>query len=382
VSLHDPVGGADPVMGFATAVSQHPDAAVAVAEVIGQSLEGTGEGPGLAIVFISGPHVAETGRIARAIREASAPRVLLGCTAGGTLAHRREIEEGPSIVLWTAGLDTARPLRLEGPRLPDDVDPESAVLIVADPFTFDAEALATSVDPTLTVVGGLASASSRPGGNHLVLDGDGFADGAVAVVLPPEAGVRAVVATGCRPVGDPMAVTGSEGPLITSLAGRPAMSRLSDLLSSADEATARRIRRDLHLGIVIDEHREAFGAGDFLIRSIMGVDRSSGSLAVGTSVPVGSTVQFQVRDAEAATADLEDRLVGLSADAALAFTCNGRGSHLFGTPGHDAEHLVDGLGTTAVAGMSCAGELGPVGDRHHLHGCTASVLTLGTSPRG
>ncbi len=369
-------------MGFATAVSQHPDAAVAVAEVIGQSLERTGEGPGLAIVFTSGTHVAETGRIARAIREASAPRVLLGCTAGGTLAHRREIEEGPSIVLWTAGLDAVRPLRLEEPRLPDDVDSGSAVLIIAEPFTFDAEALVTSVDPTLTVVGGLASASSRPGGNHLILDGDSFADGAVAVVLPPEAGVRAVVATGCRPVGNPMAVTGSEGPLITSLAGQPAMSRLGDLMSSADEATARRIRRDLHLGIVIDEHREAFGVGDFLIRSIMGVDRSSGSLALGTSVPVGSTVQFQVRDAEAATADLEDRLVGLSADAALAFTCNGRGSHLFGTPGHDAEHLVDGLGTTAVAGMSCAGELGPVGDRHHLHVYTASVLTLGTSPRG
>jgi len=36
------------------------------------------------------------------------------------------------------------------------------------------------------------------------------------------------------------------------------------------------------------------------------------------------------------------------------------------------------LGTTDVAGMHCAGEIGPVGGRHHLHGFTASALLLGT----
>ena len=45
--------------------------------------------------------------------------------------------------------------------------------------------------------------------------------------------------------------------------------------------------------------------------------------------------------------------------------------------GHDAEHLSDGLATTAVAGMFCAGEIGPVGSRHFLHGFTASSLLLG-----
>lgn len=361
---------------FTTAASQHPDAAVAVAEVIGQSLERTGHGPGLAVVFTSGTHVDHTPRIARTIRQGLAPAVLVGCSAGGTLAHRQEIEEGPSVVLWTGLVDGAQPLRLTAPDLPAEVGADRTVALMADPFTFDAAALVAGVEPGATLVGGLASSAARPGGNHLVLNDEAFNDGAVGVVLPSWIDTRAVVATGCRPVGDPMVVTDAQGPLVRTLAGRPAVARIGELLATADESTAERIRRGLHLGIVIDEHRESFGAGDFLIRSIMGADRSSGALAVGDTVPVGTTVQFQVRDAEAASADLADRLAGHSADGALAFTCNGRGSHLFGAPGHDAEHLVDALGTTAVAGMSCAGELGPVGSTHHLHGFTASVLLL------
>ena len=363
---------------YLTAVSQHPDPAVAVAEVIGQSLENIGGQPGLAVMFTSGPHATHTPMIARAIQKALSPSVLLGSSACGTLAHRQEIEEGPSIVLWTTLVEGVRPLRLEFPALPDDLEPGQAVALIADPFTFDAATLAAGVDPDLTLVGGLASATSGPGNSHLILGEETFSNGAVAIVFPVHTDARAVVATGCRPVGEPMVVTDAEGPLIRSLAGRPALERVADLLAEADEMTAARIRRGLHLGIVIDEHLEAFGAGDFLIRTIVGAHNPSGALAVGDTVPIGTTVQFQVRDAEAATADLKDRLADQRADGALAFTCNDRGSHLFGLPGHDAGLMVDTLGTTAVAGMSCTGEIGPVGGTHQLHGFTASVLLLGS----
>ena len=45
---------------------------------------------------------------------------------------------------------------------------------------------------------------------------------------------------------------------------------------------------------------------------------------------------------------------------------------MFGDPHHDAAIVQDVLGG-AVAGMFCAGELGPVGGRNALHGFTASV---------
>jgi small ligand-binding sensory domain FIST len=91
---------------------------------------------------------------------------------------------------------------------------------------------------------------------------------------------------------------------------------------------------------------------------------------------VGSTVQFQVRDPASADAELHQLLAGRSADGALLFTCNGRGTAMFPEADHDAIVLEDMEGPVPVAGMSCAGEVGPVGGRNFVHGFTASVLLL------
>ncbi|MDP7383670.1 MAG: FIST C-terminal domain-containing protein, partial [Acidimicrobiales bacterium] len=92
--------------------------------------------------------------------------------------------------------------------------------------------------------------------------------------------------------------------------------------------------------------------------------------------PIGTTLQFHVRDAETATEDLESLLRLVDADAALVFTCNGRGHHLFGEADHDARRVSDAVGGGPVAGMFCAGEIGPVGGENYVHGFTASTLFL------
>jgi small ligand-binding sensory domain FIST len=74
---------------------------------------------------------------------------------------------------------------------------------------------------------------------------------------------------------------------------------------------------------------------------------------------------------------LVDLLTGRHAAAALVFTCNGRGTNLFSTPNHDAALVGQLLDTKAVAGMFCAGEMGPVGGHNFLHGFTASVALFG-----
>jgi small ligand-binding sensory domain FIST len=81
-----------------------------------------------------------------------------------------------------------------------------------------------------------------------------------------------------------------------------------------------------------------------------------------------------VRDAGTADEDLRLLLAGPPASAALVFTCNARGSRFFGAPDHDALAVHDATGRGAVAGMFCAGEIGPVGPVNHVHGYTASVL--------
>ena len=67
-------------------------------------------------------------------------------------------------------------------------------------------------------------------------------------------------------------------------------------------------------------------------------------------------------------------------EGALLFSCNGRGSNLFTSADHDVLAMRQGLATTGIAGFFASGEIGPVGNRNHLHGFSASVLVFG-SPR-
>jgi small ligand-binding sensory domain FIST len=175
-------------------------------------------------------------------------------------------------------------------------------------------------------------------------------------------------------VGLPLIVTAAEGNLIQELGGKPALRRLEEMFNGLNENERLLVNQGLHIGRVIDEHKVEFGTGDFLIRAVLGADQRTGSLAIGDNAPVGSTVQFQVRDAESADEDLRLLVEPIdSADGALVFTCNGRGSHLFEHPDHDAAIIADLVRREAVAGMFCAGEIGPVGEHSFLHGFTASA---------
>jgi small ligand-binding sensory domain FIST len=381
-------------MPFASALSLHPDPAEATGEVVGRVLELMAEPPDLALLFCSPHHVDAVADIAGTVRALVRPGVLAGTTAVAVVGGEREAEDGPAVALWAARLAARpRPLRLTAASTPAGVAlqglsvsslaPGEVVLLLADPFTLPVDAVVealAALDPPVPVVGGVASASRVPGGNRLVLDGDVSDGGGVGVVLPAQVATTVVVSQGCRPVGGPMIVTGAEGNLLTELAGRPALERLEALVVAADPDERTRLSGGLHLGIAIDEHLATFRQGDFLVRNLVGADREARALAVDQRVAVGTTVQFQVRDADAADHDLRARLAGAAGDGALLFTCNGRGERLFGVPDHDAAVVAAAVGSDAVAGMFCAGEVGPVGGRSFLHGFTASVVVFHDPP--
>jgi small ligand-binding sensory domain FIST len=172
-------------------------------------------------------------------------------------------------------------------------------------------------------------------------------------------------------------VTRAEGGIVHELGGRPAIDRLRELVADLTGADRELIQRGLHVGVVVDEHLADFGPGDFLVRNVLGADPDAGAIVIGEHVRVGQTVQFHVRDAAAADEDLHGMLRGQQAGAALLFSCNGRGRHLFGTADHDAAALTAHLGRIPLAGGFCAGEIGPVGTRSFLHGFTASLALFG-----
>ncbi|HLX86889.1 MAG TPA: FIST N-terminal domain-containing protein [Acidimicrobiales bacterium] len=384
-------------MPFAAAMSEHPITAHAVGEAAGEILEELGERPDLAMLFVTEAHAGALEDAAGVVDSVLHPLVLFGCAAESVAGPHREVEHTAALTLFAGHTGPLLPLdldvdldRVPGTAVvsgwPDDAPFEpQAALLVADPYSFPAESVLDRIGelhPGLPVVGGMASAGRGPGGNRLVLGRRLRTAGAVGALLGPGAAFDTVVSQGCRPFGQPLVVTKAEGNVIFELAGKPALERLvHQAHETLSEDEVRLLEAGgLHVGRVIDEHRANFGRGDFLVRGVVGADRRSGAIALGDVVPVGTTVQFHLRDATAADEDLRAMLRGRRADAALLFTCNGRGTRLFETPDHDVGALADELGRLPVAGFFAAGELGPVGGRNFLHGFTASVALLRDAP--
>jgi small ligand-binding sensory domain FIST len=130
----------------------------------------------------------------------------------------------------------------------------------------------------------------------------------------------------------------------------------------------------------MDEYRDVFKRGDFLIRGLMGIDPATGAGIIGDDIKAGQTIQFQVRDAEAAREDLTALLTSQQAGknmekpkGALIFSCNGRGENLFREANHDIKIIQQHIGPVPAAGFFCAGEVGPVCKSNFLHGFTSSI---------
>ena len=339
----------------------------------------------------SGAAAEIAGALAGVTRQAS-----IGVTAQGVVADAAELEQPEALVVWGLAADgiEATATRYDSPddggvEWPPPPSTAHGLIMLADPFTFRPDAFLgwlAQARPDLPVVGGLASGGARPGGNRLLIDGAVHDGGAVGLALGGPLRLRTLVSQGCRPVGQPLVVTAAERNLITGLAGAPPTEQLRALYQSADEHDRELLRSGLQLGVVIDEYAESHEPGGFLIRPLLGAQTETGALAVGGHVHVGQTVQFHVRDADSADADLRALLDGFATATApaggLLFTCNGRGTRLFGAPDHDAALVHAALGGVPLAGFFAAGELGPVAGRSAVHGFTASLLTVEAEGQG
>ena len=351
-----------------------------------------------AVLFASAHFLDSAQALVAAVAEQSGPLPLIGCVAEAVVGGAREVESGPAVSLWlAAGQAPAETFAMEFARTPSGgafggyrFEPGPGVyLLICDPFTFPAGDLLAHLNqhvPGAVVMGGMASGGLRLGRSRLFLDGRVLSGGAVGARLPG-AEIHPLVTQGCRPVGDPYVATRTEGNVILELGGRPPLARLRELAAALPGRDRGLLAQGAHVGMVIDEYRAELRQGDFLVRGLAGADLESGAIAVGDEVEVGQTVQFHVRDAGSADEDLRRALQreaaalgGHRAAGALLFTCNGRGSRLFGEPDHDAGLVAKVLGDIPVAGFFCAGELGPVGGQNFLHAYTASIALFPQAP--
>jgi small ligand-binding sensory domain FIST len=375
-------------MRWASALAVDPTLEAAVAAAGARVRAELGGGPAdLLLAFVSGHHAAAFDRVPTLLAAHCPAGTVVGCGAAGVIGGGHEVEDRPAVALMAAvlpGVELAAfhldPEAPSVPAVPAGEEPPHFVLL-ADPFTFDAERFVRALDvafPGSRTVGGLASGGRQPGANALFLGRRVHRGGCVGVALAGDVAVDAIVAQGCRPIGEPAFVTRCERNLLYELDGRRAADVLRALFEAAAPHERALFRDSLFLGVVMDDAQQTYRAGDFLIRNLLGLDPRSGALAVGAALRPGMIVQLHLRDAAASAHELRTLLAAHRAraprppDAVLLFSCLGRGLRLYGTPDHDTGLLRAALGDVPIAGFFCNGEIGPVRGQTFLHGYTSA----------
>lgn len=405
-------------MQWVNALSTNPSLETALAEVVGSATSQLQAANGssapqladldidLAIVFVSAAFASDYPRIPPLLQGMlPAGTVAIGCSGGGIVGGSQEVEDKAAISLSLAKLPRVevQAFHVAGDELPDPDSPPTRweqvlgvseevkphFLLLADAFSSNITELLQGLDfafPSATKVGGLASGGRSPSANALFLNGELYRNGAVGVALSGNISVEAVVAQGCRPIGRTMQVSQAEKNVVLQLDEQPPLEVLQEMVKRLSDADRQLVRTSLFAGMVMDEFKETPEPGDFLIRTIIGIDPRTGALAVGDRLRSGQRLQFHLRDKQTSDEDLHSVLrryrqkrmeqgLALMPAGAMMFSCLGRGEYLYGEPNHDTQVFEDSLGVTPMGGFFCNGEIGPVGGSTFLHGYT-SVFAL------
>ena len=351
----------------------------------------------LAVFFVS-PHFRDTfDQLPAMLQEHLPVRVQIGCSAGGVVGGGIELENEAAMSLTAAHLPHVKihPIASDTENVPDaDAPPDvwknwlgipglanAHFIILADPFTARLDPVLTGLDyifPDGVKIGGLASGARSEGGNVLYLNSRTYRRGLVAVALTGNIAIDTIVAQGCRPIGEPIAITACQHNILQGVNGVTPLHYLGSLIERLSEYDRALMKTSLFLGLAVDPFVALPGRGDYLIRNLVGIDYQTGVLAVNALLREGQIVQFHLRDRATSAEDLDALLRAQAArtrtpaHGALLFQCIGRGRYLYGESGHDSRQFATRLGPVPIGGFFCNGEIGQVGGATHLHGYTSS----------
>lgn len=385
-------------MRWVSAISRHENLDVALADVAEQAARGLDQiEPDVAFVFLDQHFAPLAERVARQLGPWLGSALLVGVSAHGVIGDAEEVEDERAVallagvlpdveiearhveqsVLGIAAADANAWRSVVGTELH-----EPSFVVLTDPYSLDPAALLAGLDaahPGATKVGGVASGGRTPGSSALLLGSDVYRSGGIVVAFGGNVRIDAVVAQGCRPIGEPHFVTSCHEHLLRELDGRSPRDVLTALYERLPPSDQALFADSLFVGLAMPgEHRELH-VGDFLVRGILGLDPDTGALWLASELEPNSILQFQLRDAATSAKDLERQLARFRArgqadraSAALLVSCVGRGAGLYGAANHDSRAFTRLVADVPLAGFFAGGEFGPVGGRTYVHGYTSA----------
>ena len=219
------------------------------------------------------------------------------------------------------------------------------------------------------LVGGLSSSRGR----EPQIAGQVVEGGVSGVILSDAVPVISGLSQGCSPVAGQHRITACERNIIAEIDGRPALDVFFEDIGEILARDLNRIAGYIFAGLP----QAGSDTGDYLVRSLVGVDSENRLLAIGDLVETGQPILFCRRDAQSAWQDLQRMLDRLAARleapprGGLYFSCLGRGRNLFGEDSAELRAIRHRLGDFPLVGFFANGEIA----RDRLYGYTG-VLTL------
>jgi small ligand-binding sensory domain FIST len=353
-----------------------------------------------ALVVFTAEHLRDRDTLANAVRRAAGTASVVGSSAAGILTGDTEVEGSHGVAVLVVSSDRlqADAFIFESLRGRDDEvaseiaknnrsrpDKNILTILMPDSYNGQAQQLLQAIHNQIgfSPVIGAGSSESGIAGATFQVCGEKIATNAVAGLhLSGSFESLIDITQGCQPITEPLVITKADGNVIYEIDDRPAFEVFASVLRGPLRDDLRRALMYVFVGLPADQQRNTVGAGEYLVRNIIGLDSSNGIIGVADHVREGQSMIFTSRDGQRARDDLgqmldrqAQRLKGKKPAFGLYFNCCARGASLYGIAGIDSAYIRQVLGDFPLIGMFGGYELAPLGGANHLFAYTG-VLAL------
>ncbi|HYY24137.1 MAG TPA: FIST N-terminal domain-containing protein [Candidatus Udaeobacter sp.] len=358
-----------------------------------------------AVIFFTVEHASRHGELIQTVRRITRTDQTIGCSAAGVLTSAGETEASQAVAVLVFSSDQIQsqafllnPVRERDQevgaqiarKIVSNPGRESLLTLLPDTYHCQPRRLLGSIEESvgfMPIVGAGASENGMAQTTYQ-LSGDTLTSNAVAGLhLCGSFAASIDITQGCQPITESMVITKAEKNLIFEIDDRPAFEVFAQMLKGPLAEDLRRALMFVFVGLPADPEENTFGAGQYLVRNIIGLDPANGILAVGEEVREGQSMIFTLRDGQRARDDLNQMLErqrqnlgGKKPAFGLYFNCCARGNSLYGMPGIDTAYIRQALGDFPLIGMFGGYELAPLGGANHLFAYTGVLALITEEP--
>jgi len=344
----------------------------------------------LGFVFISPKYFDVAPAILDIIRIYGNVPVLAGCSCCSNIVYGEENENDESFIVALYSLPGSE---IKAAHItPDDISSTDSSdifyrktgvrrngtngwIAFNEPYNFDGETWLQKWNqsyPGIPLIGAIADGYRENEEIKIFLNGQVFNEGCVVVSIGGRIGLKTIVSQSAKPLGETWTITRADHNVIYEVANMPAIEWLGMIYSKLSKNERKKLIENFLVGLAVNEYKEKFEAGDFLIRGLIGGDPNGGFIEISGFTRAGQSIQVQQPDPLYATKAFENALVALKRSlkevevyGGCLFCSKGRSYSLY--IDYDAEKVQEVLGPTPIAGFLSNGEFGPVNKNNYLH---------------